>query len=98
MKIKEWEGKEYKNVNCFAYLPHFSICYKDYIMRLITASSIFVYSLFFGTFIPGILADSNIDDITLRTIGAPNSLDYEVYYGKYLTNKSYKYTNINIEI
>jgi hypothetical protein len=57
-------------------------------MKLTTVSSTFVYSLFFGSIIPSVLATNNTaEDITIRTIGAPNTIDYKVYYGnifKYL--------------
>ncbi|KAG2190225.1 hypothetical protein INT46_003466 [Mucor plumbeus] len=52
-------------------------------MKLTTVSSTFVYSLFFGSIIPSVLATNNTaEDITIRTIGAPNTIDYKVYYEK----------------
>lgn len=46
-------------------------------MKLLSASSIFVCSLFFKSLLAG-----NTDDITIRSVGAPNTLDYKLYYGK----------------
>lgn len=56
-------------------------------MRLVATSSIFVYSLLFSTFIPELLANKTNDNITTRSIGAPNSLDYAVYFGKKKPNE-----------
>ncbi|KAG2231803.1 inorganic pyrophosphatase [Thamnidium elegans] len=46
----------------------------------ILSSAVFVCSLLFGTVIPGIMAYGTADDITMRTFGAPNSLDFHIYY------------------
>lgn len=46
-------------------------------MKLLSASSIFVCSLFVKSLLAG-----NTDDITIRTVGAANTLDYQLYYGK----------------
>lgn len=52
--------------------------------------SIFASSFIFGAFIPGSLAESNFGNVTTRVIGAPNSLDYAVYFGKvYQYNNKY---------
>jgi hypothetical protein len=53
-------------------------------MKLLTASSTFVCSIFFGALIPSIMAAGTADDITIRTIGAPNTLNYTIYYGNLL--------------
>jgi inorganic pyrophosphatase len=53
-------------------------------MKLSSASS----AIFFCVLIPSIMAVGTADDITIRTIGAPNTLDYAVYYGKLLSNAS----------
>lgn len=51
-------------------------------MKLLTVSSTFVCSLFFGSIIPSVLAANNTaEGITIRTIGAPNSVDFKLYYG-----------------
>ncbi|CAO3655229.1 unnamed protein product [Mucor hiemalis] len=44
-------------------------------MKLLSASSIFVCSLFVKSLLAG-----NTDDITIRTVGAANTLDYQLYY------------------
>ncbi|KAI9470013.1 MAG: inorganic pyrophosphatase [Benjaminiella poitrasii] len=48
-------------------------------MKLFTSS--FVCTLAVGCLISSVLA-SNVDDISLRTIGAANTLDYKVYFEK----------------
>ncbi|KAL9556016.1 hypothetical protein MBANPS3_002074 [Mucor bainieri] len=52
-------------------------------MKLLTVSSTFVCSLFFGSIIPSVLAANNTaEGITIRTVGAPNSVDFKLYYEK----------------
>ncbi|KAI8647799.1 inorganic pyrophosphatase [Parasitella parasitica] len=52
-------------------------------MKFSTVSSTFVCSLFFGSMAPFVMATNNTaDGITIRTIGAPNTVDYKVYYEK----------------
>ena len=48
-------------------------------MKLSIASTI-VCSLFL---LPSLLLAGNTDDITTRLIGAPNTLDFTLYYGKF---------------
>lgn len=61
----------------------------------IISSAIFVCSLLFGTVIPGIMAGGTADDINIRTFGAPNTLDFHLYYGKIYKNIFMYTMNIN---
>lgn len=48
----------------------------------VISSTIFVCVLFFGAAVPGVTAHDTTGSITLRQIGAENTLDFQIYYGK----------------
>lgn len=50
-------------------------------MKAHTLSSLFVSSMTVGSLLPTLLASTNIDNIQIRSTGAPNTLDFELYYG-----------------